>query len=79
MGFFASFFRAAVNEMNNAVEGTGEGARVGRRQRSQRWYERNAATTTARSSIEGAGGDYYLVPPERALVPITVYAQEKDI
>jgi hypothetical protein len=78
MGFFASFFKAAVNEMVNAVEGTGEGTRVGRRQRAQRWYERNAASAAAHRSLEGSGGDYYMVPPERALVPVAVYAQKRD-
>jgi len=78
MGFFADFFKAAVNNMANAVEGTGEGAKVGRRQRAQRWYERNAASAAARRSLDGVGGDYYMVPPERALVPLTVYAQKKD-
>lgn len=78
MGFFADFFKAAVNNMVSAVEGSGEGVRVGRRQRSQRWYERNAAAAAAQRSIQGGAGDYYMVPPERALVPVTVYAQKKD-
>lgn len=77
MGFFANFFKAAVNEMASVVQGTGEGVRVGRRQRSQRWYERNASSSPQRS-LDDVAGDYYMVPPERALVPMTVYAQRKD-
>lgn len=76
MGFFANFFRAAVNEVINTVEGNGEGVRVGRRQRTQRWYERGAASP--QRSLEDVAGDYYMVPPERALVPATVYAQRRD-
>jgi hypothetical protein len=79
MGFFANFFKAAVNEVISTVEGNGEGVRVGRRQRAQRWYERGgSATPSPQRSLEDVSGDYYMVPPERALVPVTVYAQRKD-
>lgn len=69
MGFFAQFFTAAVDNMMNNVEGT-SGLRVGQRKRSQRW--------DARASPPPSGGDYYLVPPERALVPVTVYAARDE-
>jgi hypothetical protein len=78
MGFFANFFKQAVNEMVSTVQGNGEGVRVGRRQRAQRWYERNGSTPSPQRSLDDLGGDYYMVPPERALVPMTVYAQRKD-
>jgi hypothetical protein len=78
MGFFANFFKAAVNEMASVVDGNGEGVRVGRRQRAQRWYERNSPASTPMRSLEDVSGDYYMVPPERALVPITVYAKPRD-
>lgn len=78
MGFFANFFKAAVNEVISTVEGNGEGVRVGRRQRAQRWYERGSAPPSPQRSLDDVSGDYYMVPPERALVPMTVYAQKKD-
>lgn len=57
MGFFANFFKAAVNEIVNTVEGTGEGARVGRRQRAQRWYERNGGgSSPVVGSIDDVSG-----------------------
>jgi hypothetical protein len=67
-GFFAGFFKQAMQNMATAVEGTGEDLKVGRRKRAQRWNQRNS----------DGGGEYFLVPPERALVPITVYAQKED-
>eukprot|EP00878_Enallax_costatus_P000241 GHUV01000305.1.p1 GENE.GHUV01000305.1~~GHUV01000305.1.p1 ORF type:complete len:287 (+),score=61.61 GHUV01000305.1:1160-2020(+) len=69
-GFFAGFFRQAVQNMATAVEVSEENLRVGRRKRVQRWNQRNGAS--------GGGGEYFLVPPERALVPVTVYAAKED-
>jgi hypothetical protein len=77
LGFFAQFFKSAINKAAEAVEGTGADLKVGRRKRTQRWSERSGS---GRGYIsEGAaagGGDYFLVPPERALVPVTVYQQQ---
>lgn len=70
MGFFASFFSAAVETMYSTVQGTGEDLKVGRRKRAQRWEQRDSRP---RGSL---GGDYFMVPPDRALVPITVYQEE---
>jgi hypothetical protein len=78
LGFFASFFQSAVSSavsnMADAVEGSG--LRVGRRRRARRWSERSSS----RQAVVGPGGvqggeDYYMVPPERALVPVTAYAR----
>lgn len=77
LGFFARFFSTAINNMQEAVEGSGSDLKVGNRKRTQRWSERSGS---GRGYIsEGAvvgGGDYFLVPPERALVPVTVYQQQ---
>lgn len=84
LGFFAGFFRQTLNNMAEAVEGSGSDLRVGRRRRAQRWNERNGTSGTNRGmvtngvDVEVGGGDYFLVPPERALVPVTVYAQKDD-
>jgi hypothetical protein len=77
MGFFASFFTSAMNQMASAVYGDGEDLKVGRRKRAQRWQQRAAEQDLARRrGLDGAGGaDYFLVPPDRALVPVTVYQQ----
>lgn len=69
-GFFAGFFRRAVENMATAVDGSDENLRVGRRKRVHRWNQRDAAA--------GGGGEYFLVPPERALVPVTVCAAKED-
>jgi hypothetical protein len=77
LGFFARFFTSAINNMSQAVEGSGADLKVGRRKRNTRWNQRSGS---GRGYIsEGAvagGGDYFLVPPERALVPVTVYQQQ---
>jgi hypothetical protein len=72
MGFFASFFSAAMDSMYSAVQGTGEDLKVGKRKRAQRWQQRDNSS----SSRGELGGGYYMVPPDRALVPITVYQEE---
>lgn len=66
LGFFAHFFKGAIQSMESAVYGTGEDLKVGQRKRSARWQERERAAS--------GGSDYYLVPPERALV----LAREQD-
>ncbi len=43
------------------------GLQVGKRKRAMRWNQE-----TERQAREASGRDYYLVPPSRALVPITV-------
>eukprot|EP00775_Hariotina_reticulata_P004234 gene4234-4483_t len=76
LGFFAGFFQAAVQSMASTVEGSGSDLKVGRRKRASRWNQRNDVPRTA-GFVDG-GADYFMVPPERALVPITVYAQVED-
>eukprot|EP00879_Flechtneria_rotunda_P018618 GHRR01019537.1.p1 GENE.GHRR01019537.1~~GHRR01019537.1.p1 ORF type:complete len:351 (+),score=110.29 GHRR01019537.1:388-1440(+) len=73
MGFFAQFFQQAVNTVSNAVDGDGSDLKVGNRKRAQKWFERGEPAPVA-----AIGGDYYMVPPERALVPATVYAARLD-
>jgi hypothetical protein len=70
MGFLASFFASAMDQMAAAVNGAGEDLKVGQRKRAQRWQQR--VQERQRAAAAG-GGDYYLVPPDRALVPVTVY------
>jgi hypothetical protein len=77
LGFFAGFFQAAVQSMASTVEGTGSDLRVGKRKRSSRWNQRNEGGLRTAGYVDG-GADYFMVPPERALVPITVYAQLED-
>jgi hypothetical protein len=73
MGFFASFFTSAMDQMAAAVNGTGGDLKVGQRKRAQRWQQRSQEGQARRGAAAGGGGDYFLVPPDRALVPVTVY------
>lgn len=66
LGLFAGFFQSAMSSMAAAVEGGG--LRVGSRRRTRRWSERGGAG--ARPAGASGGDGYYLVPPERALVPV---------
>ncbi len=75
LGFFAHFFTQALDSMDQAVNGSGSDLKVGSRTRAASWEARERFNR--RGGAGGNGGDdYYLVPPERALVPIAVYAQE---
>lgn len=60
--------------MDEAVNGNGDDLLVGRRKRRVRWDMREDA---AQGSPTSSGEDYYMVPPERALVPMSVYADSK--
>lgn len=74
LGFFANMFTAAMGNafgaMDQAVHGDGSDLKVGKRRRKTKWHARDQP---AGQSIDAPGEDYYLVPPDRALVPIAVY------
>lgn len=65
-GDINSWFERAAESLNSAVMGVEDLQKVGSRKRSGRWQEQPAG------SIKGSGGSGYSVPPERALVPLSV-------
>lgn len=82
MGIFANwnkFLNMAVQSMASTVSGMPEDLqKVGNRKRTVRWQDvKDAKAATA--SLTGSGGSGYSVPPERALVPISVYAKEPGV
>jgi hypothetical protein len=78
LGFFAGFFQQAMSQVASTVGDEGS-LRVGGRKRSVRWDARDAAAAAAAAAAAGGGGaGYFLVPPERALVPMSVYANLQE-
>jgi hypothetical protein len=78
MGFFANMFSSAFASMGDMVgddrrSGLSHDERVGQRKRASGWRQREEAQ--AQASAPGNGS--YSVPPEYALVPISVYCEEE--
>lgn len=60
---------------NAAYPATPRCLQVGKRKRSTKWYDMERQR---RRDEAMASGEYYMVPPERALVPVSLVAEPRE-